>query len=207
MSRPLSNNTTTTGETVTPKNMHSLTSRAGRLHHNVQAIPAHLINDSGIGVDEQLITYDPRMPPPPVPSPPTTSQPTPTKEKRRSKPLFGLSAAPWSRPTTPKNEQVPLPSPPQSPRNRPSKVSRIENWFKHGPSFSLKLDPVAELTCFVTRRHNIGDSFVITSPYRCSTAVPTYSLFFRSRRSRRCDSPSALNPTTHTPTWRGIFRF
>ncbi|KAI9457981.1 hypothetical protein BJY52DRAFT_1270736 [Lactarius psammicola] len=131
-SRPLSNNTTTTGETVTPKNMHSLTSRAGRLHHNVQAIPAHLINDSGIGVDEHLISYDPRMPPPPVPGPATTSQPTPTKEKRRSKPLFGLPAAPWSRPTTPKNEQVPLPSPPQSPRNRPSKVSKIENWFKLG---------------------------------------------------------------------------
>ncbi|KAH9053315.1 hypothetical protein EDB87DRAFT_1709172 [Lactarius vividus] len=141
--RPLSNNTTTTGETVTPKNMHTLTSR-----HNVQAI---LINDSGIGVDEPLITYDPRMPPPPMPGPAPTSQRTPTKEKRRSKPLFGLPAAPWSRPTTPKNEQVPLPSPPQNPRNRPSKVSKIENWFKHGPSFSLKIDPVADPTRFVTR--------------------------------------------------------
>ena len=125
-SRPLSNNTTTTGETVTPKNMHTLTSRNGRPH----AVPVHSINDSGIGVD----TYDPRMPPPPVPM---VTQPTPTKEKRRSKPLFGLPPAPWSRPTTPKDEQVPLPSPPQTPRNRPSKVSKIENWFKLGSSFSL----------------------------------------------------------------------
>ena len=130
-SRPLSNNTTTTGETVTPKNMRSLTPRAGRPHRKVQAIP---INDSGIGVDEPLITYDPRMPPPPVPCSAPISQPTPIKEKRRSKPLFGLPAAPWARPTTPKDEHVPLPSP-QTPRNRSFRVSRIENWFKLGPSF------------------------------------------------------------------------
>jgi hypothetical protein len=130
-SRPLSNTTTTTGATVTPKNMHKLTSRTGRPHHN-----GHSINDSGIGVDEPLISYDPRMPPPPMP---TVTQPTPTKEKRRSKPLFGLPAVPWSRPTTPKDEQVPLPSPPQTPRSRPSKVSKIENWFKIGSSFCFFL--------------------------------------------------------------------
>jgi hypothetical protein len=78
------------------------------------------------------------MPPPPVPGPSTVPQPTSGKEKRRSKQLFGLAAAPWSRPTTPKDEQVPLPSPPQTPRSRPSKVSKIENWFKLGTaSFTL----------------------------------------------------------------------
>lgn len=123
-SRPLSNNTSTTGETVTPKNMRRLTSS--------RTIPAHAINDSGIGVDK----YHPLMLPPPVPGPSTVPQPTSGKEKRRSKQLFGLAAAPWSRPTTPKDEQVPLPSPPQTPRSRPSKVSKIENWFKLGSLLS-----------------------------------------------------------------------
>ncbi|KAH9169504.1 hypothetical protein EDB89DRAFT_2072905 [Lactarius sanguifluus] len=170
--RPLSNNTTTTGETVTPKNMHTLTSR-----HNVQAI---LINDSGIGVDEPLITYDPRMPPPPppppVPGPATTSQRTPTKEKRRSKPLFGLPAAPWSRPTTPKNEQVPLPSPPQSPRNRPSKVSKIENWFKHGTTSA---------TPSTSRPH-------IAAPQPCRPSVPADRANARHR-------PHSTPPRIHPP--------
>ena len=55
-------------------------------------IPAYLINDSDIGVNEPLIAYDPRMPPPPIPASALLAQPTSTKEKRRSKPLFGLQS-------------------------------------------------------------------------------------------------------------------
>jgi len=134
-SRPLSDNTMTTGDTVTPKKLHSRTLRASRAHHHARPISPHLINDSGIGVNEPRITYDPRMPPPPVAAPALLVQPSSTKEKRRSKPLFGLPMAPWPRPTGPKNEQVSaLPSPPQTPRSRPSGVSKIENWFKIGAS-------------------------------------------------------------------------
>jgi hypothetical protein len=132
-SRPLSDNTITTGDTVTPKTFHSRTSRASRAHHHARPISPHLINDSGIGVNEPLIAYDPRMPPPPVPASALLAQPTSTKEKRRSKPLFGLPIAPWSRSTRPKDEQVSaLPSPPQSPSSRPSGVSKIENLFRIG---------------------------------------------------------------------------
>lgn len=147
--RPPSGNTTTTGDTVTPRNIHSRASRAGRPPRPAQLIPHHLINDSGIGVDEPLITYDPRMPPPPVPAPASAAQPTQTKEKRRSKQLFGLPAPPWSRPTTPKVEEHPaLPPPLHSPPIRPSKVSKIESWFKFGASFLflLKVGSHAELT-------------------------------------------------------------
>lgn len=197
-SRPLSNNTSTTGETVTPKNVRRLTSRT---------IPAHAINDSGIGVDK----YHPLMLPPPVAGPSTVSQPTSSREKRRSKQLFGLAAAPWSRPTTPKDEQVPLPSPPQTPRSRPSKVSKIENWFKLGGSFSFlhsNLDPVAEPTSLRSlARHIIhrGDSFVVTATYRRSSTPPTYN--FCSRRSRRWVPSSAFDTTAHTSNRRRIFRF
>jgi len=132
-SRPLSDSTITTGDTVTPRKLHSRTYRASRAHRHAQPISPHLINDSGIGVNEPLIAYDPRMPPPPVPAPALPAQPTSTKEKRRSKPLFGLSMAPWSRSTRPKDEQVStLPSPPQSPPSRPSGVSKIENLFRIG---------------------------------------------------------------------------
>lgn len=73
------------------------------------------------------------MPPPPVPSAAPSAPPTSTKEKRRSKPLFGLAVPPWSRPTSPKNEDIPaLSPPPHSPPSRPSKVSKIESWFKIG---------------------------------------------------------------------------
>ncbi|KAI0249951.1 hypothetical protein BJV78DRAFT_1223057 [Lactifluus subvellereus] len=130
--RPLSGNTTTTGDTVTPRTVHSRAARAGRPPHPAQPIP-HLINDSGIGVDEALIRYDPRMPPPPVPTSTSGTQPTQTKEKRRSKPFFGLPAAPWSHPTIPKDEERPaLPPPSHGHPNRPSKVSKIESWFKFG---------------------------------------------------------------------------
>ena len=132
-SRPLSDNTITTGDTVTPKKFHSRTSRASRAHYHARPISPHLINDSGIGVNEPLIAYDPRMPPPPVPTSALLAQPTSTKEKRRSKPLFGLPMAPWSRSTRPKDEDVSkLPSPPQSPSSRPSGVSKIESWFRIG---------------------------------------------------------------------------
>jgi hypothetical protein len=128
--RPLSDNTTTTGDTMTPKKFHSRTHRASRVPHHVRPISPHLINDSGIGVNDPLITYDPRMPPPPVPISALLPQPTSAKEKRRSKPLFGLPTVPWSRP---KDEQVSAPSsPPQSPRSRASGVSKIENWLKIG---------------------------------------------------------------------------
>ena len=111
--RPLSDNTITTGDTVTPKKSHSHTSRASRVHHHAWLISLHSINDSGVGVNEPLIPYGPRMPPPPVAASALLAQPTSTKEKRRSKPLFGLRMAPWSRWTTttrPKNEQVSTPS-------------------------------------------------------------------------------------------------
>jgi hypothetical protein len=146
-SRPLSDNTITTGDTVTPKKMHSRTSRASRAPHHVRPISPHLINDSGIGVNEPLIAYDPRMPPPPVPAFAPLAQATSTKEKRRSKPLFGLPAAPWSRPIRPKNEQVSaLPSPPHSPRSRPSGVSKIENWFRIG-ALNFGLTRVYSVPC------------------------------------------------------------
>jgi hypothetical protein len=132
-SRPLSDNTITTGDTITPKKLHSRTPRASRAPRHARPISPHLINDSGIGVNEPLIAYDPRMPPPPVPASALLAQPTSTKEKRRSKPLFGLPMAPWSRPTIPKSEEVSvLSSPPQSPRSRHSGVSKIENWFRIG---------------------------------------------------------------------------
>ena len=134
-SRPLSDNTITTGDTVTPRKWQSRTSRASRAHHHARPISPHLINDSGIGVNEPLIAYDPRMPPPPVPASALLAQPTSPKGKRRSKQLFGLPIAPWSRSTRPKNEEVSaLPPPPQSPPSRPSGVSKtkIENLFRIG---------------------------------------------------------------------------
>jgi hypothetical protein len=67
-SRPLSDNTITTGDTVTPTKFHLRKSSASRAHHHARPISLHLINDSGIGVNEPLIAYDPRMPPPPVPA-------------------------------------------------------------------------------------------------------------------------------------------
>jgi hypothetical protein len=150
-SRPLSDNTITTGDTVTPKKFHSRTSRASRAHHHARPISPHLINDSGIGVNEPLIAYDPRMPPPPVPASALLAQPTSTKEKRRSKPLFGLPMAPWSRSTRPKNEQVStLPSPPQSPPSRPSGVSKIENLFRIG-ALSFNITSVLFLFLKLTR--------------------------------------------------------
>ncbi|KAH9984115.1 hypothetical protein BJV77DRAFT_1072371 [Russula vinacea] len=137
-SRPLSDNTITTGDTITPKKLHSRTPRASRAPRHTRPISPHLINDSGIGVNEPLIAYDPRMPPPPVPASALVAQPTSTKEKRRSKPLFGLPMAPWSRPTIPKSEEVSaLSSPPQSPRSRASGVSKIENWFRIGPPLAM----------------------------------------------------------------------
>ncbi|KAN0137331.1 hypothetical protein V8E53_004776 [Lactarius tabidus] len=165
-SRPLSNNTSTTGETVTPKNIHALTGRA---------IPVHAINDSGIGVDK----YHPLMPPPPVPGPSTVSQPTSSKEKRRSKQLFGLAAAHWSRPTTPKDEQVPLPSPPQTPRSRPSKVSKIENWFKLGTSSSATPS---------------SSRPVIAAP---QARRPTTSSSVRPDPADACMRPHSTPPRTH----------
>ena len=132
-SRPLSDNTITTGDTVTPKKFHSRTSRASRAHHHARPISPHLINDSGIGVNEPLIAYDPRMPPPPVSASALLAQPTSTKEKRRSKPHFGLPMAPWSRSTRPNNEQVYIPpSSPQNPPSRPSRISKVENLFRIG---------------------------------------------------------------------------
>jgi hypothetical protein len=117
---------------VTPSNVHSRTTRANR-SHRAQSKSQHLINDSGINIKESLIAYDPRMPPPPVPAADSSAQPTSNKEKRRSKPLFGLAVPPWSRPTSPRNEDIPAFSlPPQSPPSRPSKVSKIESWFKIG---------------------------------------------------------------------------
>ncbi|KAH9986324.1 hypothetical protein BJV74DRAFT_951929 [Russula compacta] len=134
-SRPLSDNTTTTGETVTPKNFHSRTFRASRPPHHAQSISPHLINDSGIGVNEPLIAYDPLIPTPSVPDSASLVPPTSLKEKRRSKPLFGLPVAPWSRPTTPRDEEISaIPYPPQS---RQSKVSKFENWFKLGPPSAI----------------------------------------------------------------------
>ncbi|KAH9971331.1 hypothetical protein BGW80DRAFT_453828 [Lactifluus volemus] len=131
-SRPLSGNTTTTGDTVTPKNIRSRASRAARPSGPAQPI-LHQINDVGIVVDESLIAYDPRMPPPAVPLSTSGLHPTQTKEKRRSKPLFGLPAAPWSRPTTPKNDERPaLPPTSHGSHNRPSKPSKIDSWFKFG---------------------------------------------------------------------------
>ena len=149
-SRPLSDNTITTGDTMTPKKFQSRTSRASRAHHHARPISPHLINDSGIGVNEPLIAYDPRMPPPPVPASALLAQPTSTKEKRRSKPLFGLPMAPWSRSTRPKNEQVStLPSPPQKPSQPPLRSIKdrkfvqnrcVELQYHFGFSFSfLKL--------------------------------------------------------------------
>jgi hypothetical protein len=136
--RPLSDNTTTTGDTVTPKKFHSRTHRASRAPHHARPISPHLINDSGIGVNDPLIAYDFRIPPPPVPISALLAQPTSTKEKRRSKPLFGLPLAPWSRPTIPKDEQVStLSSPPQSPRSRPSGVS---TWFRIGALNLISLE-------------------------------------------------------------------
>ena len=101
-SHPLSDNTITTGDTVTPKKSHSRTSRASRAHHHARPTSPHLINDSGIrvGVNERLIAYGPRTPASPVPASALLAQPTSTKEKRRSKPFFGLPMAPWSRSTT-----------------------------------------------------------------------------------------------------------
>jgi hypothetical protein len=137
--RPLSGNTTTTGDTVTPKNLHSRASRAVR--PSGPALPnLHQINDIGIVVDESLIPYDPRMPPPAVPLSASGLHSTQTKEKRRSKPLFGLPAAPWSRPTSPKNEERPaLPPTSHGPPNRPSKSSKIDSWFKFGASYPFLL--------------------------------------------------------------------
>ncbi|KAI9452587.1 hypothetical protein F5148DRAFT_1235691 [Russula earlei] len=136
--RPLSDNTTTTGETVTPKNLHSRASRASRVPHHAQSLSPHLINDSGIGVNDPLITYDPRMPPPLVAAS-ASARSTSAKDKRRSKQLFGLPVAPWSRPTTPKDEDTSVP--PHAPPGRPSKVSKIENWFKIGLASSATPSP------------------------------------------------------------------
>lgn len=133
-SRPLSDNTTTTGETVTPKNFHSRTFRASRPPHHAQPISPHLINDSGIGVNEPLIAYDPHIPTLSVPDSASLVPPTSLKEKRRSKPLFGLPVAPWSRPTTPRDEEISAIS--YRSQSRQSKVSKFENWFKLGTSNS-----------------------------------------------------------------------
>ena len=151
--RPLSDNTITAGDTVTPKKLHSRTLRASRAPHHARPISPHLINDSGIGVNEPLIAYDPRMPPPPAPASALLAQPTPAKEKRRSKPLFGLPMAPWSRPTIPKEEGVvpAISSPPQSPRGRSSGVSKIENWFRIG---TLNLKISLEIYWFQNGRAN-----------------------------------------------------
>jgi len=139
--RPLSDNTTTTGETVTPKKLHSRASRASRSPHHARPLSPHLINDSGIGVNEPLITYDPHMPPPIVAAADAaTVRPPSPREKRRSKPLFGLAVAPWSRPTTPKDEEIP--ALPQSARGRQSRVSKIENWFKIGASNPISLEVI-----------------------------------------------------------------
>jgi hypothetical protein len=142
--RPLSDNTTTTSETVTPKKLHSRTSRASRSPHHAQPLSPHMINDSGIGVNEPLITYDLHMPPTIAAAvDAATVRPTSTKEKRRSKPLFGLPVAPWSRPTTPKDEEISAPPlPRQSSRSRQSRVSKIENWFKIGASNLISLEVI-----------------------------------------------------------------
>ena len=123
---------------MTPKRLHSRTLRASRAPGHARPLSPHLINDSGIGVNEPLIAYDPRMPPPPVPAPALVAQPTPVKEKRRSKALFGLPIVPWSRPTIPKDEEAAvLSSPPQSPRGR---TSKIENWFRIGTLNLISLE-------------------------------------------------------------------
>jgi hypothetical protein len=89
-SRPLSDNTITTGDTVTPKKFHSRTSRASRARHQARQISPHLINDSGIGVNEPLIAYDLRVPPPPLS---WHSRPRPKRSGDQSRSL--ASDSPW----------------------------------------------------------------------------------------------------------------
>lgn len=192
-SRPLSDNTITTGDTVTPKKWQTRTSRASRAHHHVRPISPHLINDSGIGVNEPLIAYDPRMPPPPVPASALLAQPTTTKEKRRSKPLFGL---PWSRPIRPTNEQVSTLPSPQSPPSHPSGVLKIENMFRIGAlSFDITSGFIVHETDVLTfPRPTIGGIFVVPPTDSRSATEPTNNI------SHSCASCQHRHAPTFKPS-------